>query len=846
MEHSSAVHGIVALLCSSSSSTNGGGGMLLKDASALLRHLLLSPQLASSLKVKVLDSLLACARVSGAADADVELAAAEASQNVGKAIMTTSILHMFLVDAQQPLPHHHALAVAGLAVDALTMMIRISSARDVLQVSHAASQSLQLHAISLLLLCLPSPATPQSSAELKSPPLLTAASSLPPPSSPPPPSIALSHSPHASVLLRVTRDRFIISIMNAAAAAVEQGGQSQLSLVVKDCLTLIHRIAIHVSTSGSSGSIACELEATVPQLFVCLSRGQTHAQHGAMLCLQAMFQGSGVFPNAIQMFLEMDGYSCIFRMMKSIVVSSSSSPSLFPLSSSSETSSCKLLPEGFALTFFSLNTVTCSHMSSGLSLLVQLETAGAVDDDMHIDGESWHKGQLELLICVLRLTAARASLKARGWDDFSNTCESTAAIAAVRYLRRTISSRSSALSELLLLLLPLLQPDRISPPIQIEVSDAMTEATEFGLTLLLQNPSELSQIVTAAKLTACRDVKSSLVKLLSRLFFNCPSVQQEIIRLNALPLLHEISAVPASTSSSIDLSKLISELSRSRMVELHSMLHPPDTADADSIQAHSKLDSRRTLFPFPMQDPVATCFSSAWLSPLNGSIWRLDSDKLSEQMTAISALITDASSARSFSQGCGGGVGLVRPLIENGHTRHQAAFLAVMRALCNSVAHTDIRKNRLVILSLFPDGHWPCVVTSILSMVALHPPCASQARLIFERLCGDAHGQLGLSIELLQLKAFELQATFERRGSEAEDVPKGFASRPFPGDGSCMNFRQGGLRFAQSLAQIMMNDVCADLLEAGRPENVQLLRAYLTLEHEGVAFKDWLGATLHL
>jgi hypothetical protein len=61
-----------------------------------------------------------------------------------------------------------------------------------------------------------------------------------------------------------------------------------------------------------------------------------------------------------------------------------------------------------------------------------------------------------------------------------------------------------------------------------------------------------------------------------------------------------------------------------------------------------------------------------------------------------------------------------------------------------------------------------------------------------------------------------------------------------------MNFRQGGLRFAQALAQMMMNDVCADLLDAGRPENVQLLRAYLTLELEDVVLKDWLGATLHL
>ena len=220
---------------------------------------------------------------------------------------------------------------------------------------------------------------------------------------------------------------------------------------------------------------------------------------------------------------------------------------------------------------------------------------------------------------------------------------------------------------------------------------------------------------------------------------------------------------------------------------------------------------------------------------------------LSEQLTAVAALITDASSARVFSQACGGCVGFLRPLTEHGHTPHQAAFVAVMHVLCTVVSHSDIRRNRLDVLSLFPEWHWPCVVTSILSMVALHPPCALQARLMIEMLCGDAHGQLGLSIELLQLKAFELQAGYDKRGGESDVVSQtGVAARKFPRDCSCMNFTPTGLRFAQALAQMMMNDLCADLLEVGRPENVQLLRAYLAMEHAQVMLEDWLGQTSHL
>jgi hypothetical protein len=257
--------------------------------------------------------------------------------------------------------------------------------------------------------------------------------------------------------------------------------------------------------------------------------------------------------------------------------------------------------------------------------------------------------------------------------------------------------------------------------------------------------------------------------------------------------------------------------------------------------------SRHRLIQLPLHDPIASCLSSAWLSPLNGSIWRLDSDLLSEQMMAVAAFITDFPSARAFCQSCGCGVGFLRPLTEHGHAMHQASFVAVMTALCSAVKHIQIRRNRLAALSLFPDGHWTCVVTSILSMVAMHPQCALQARLVIECLCGDSHGQLGLSAELLQLKAFELQATFEgiwvgAGGHEnAARVESVGGAKRFPADGSCMNFTQEGLRFAQALAQFMMSDVCADLLDAGRPQHVQLLRAYLAMEQEHVLLKDWLG-----
>jgi hypothetical protein len=478
-----------------------------------------------------------------------------------------------------------------------------------------------------------------------------------------------------------------------------------------------------------------------------------------------------------------------------------------------------------------------SHFSSGLSLLFVSEQAVALDESLQIDCRTLEEeGRVELLVRALTFAAAGHGLKAEGRVDYCKSCENVVAAAAARYLRRISSSRSLALSELLLQLLPLLQPDRIDQSAQIEVADAMAEAS--ALTPMLQNPFALSQIVMAAKMTEHKDVKSSLVKLLSRLFFNCPAVQQEIMRLNALPLLHEISAVPTTGSSSSLSHNIISELSRAHAQEQLFILQQRGAVGGRN-QDDATLSLRQCLLP----EASFSSFSSAWLSPLNGSIWRLDSSTLSEQMSAVAELITDASSARAFSRACGGCAGLLRPLCEHGHSSHEAAFAAVMRALCNAVVHSHIRRDRLAVLSLFPDGHWPCVVTTLLCMVALHPSCALQARVIVERLCGDAHGQLGMSVELLQLKAFELQAAYDRRGCEDAVVEslKGVAAGSFPGDGSCLNFSQDGLRFARALAQMMMNDACADLLETGLPENVQLLRAYLAMERGEVLLADWLG-----
>jgi hypothetical protein len=237
-----------------------------------------------------------------------------------------------------------------------------------------------------------------------------------------------------------------------------------------------------------------------------------------------------------------------------------------------------------------------------------------------------------------------------------------------------------------------------------------------------------------------------------------------------------------------------------------------------------------------VDEPVAC---SAWLSALGGSIWELDSGVMSEQMADVAACITDFPSARAFARACGSGVGLLKPLIEHGHQMHQAAFEAVMTALRNSILHINIRRNRLEVLSLFPDWHWPCVVTCILSMVALHPPCAVQAHAIIKCMCGDPHGQLGLSAELLQQKAQELRSAFVGAGGACRD--EGPVERQFPGNGSCKNFSEEGLRFSKVLAQMMMSELCADVLEAGRPESVQLLRTYVTMNHVHVSLRDWLG-----
>jgi hypothetical protein len=873
MQHGTAVHSVVSALCSGTSSSS----ILLKDASSLLRTLLMSPQISASLKVTVLHSVLACT----AAHADAGRPTAAESSNAERSIMAISILHMFFVDALQPLPHDRSVEVAALATDSLKTIIRNNYARDARQMSHAASQTLQLQVTAVLLVCLPVPSKDQNSKPSQSSLLSsTTWSSSPPSTSPHCAHVAPSSPVTSPLIFHVTCDGFVTSITKATSAMLQQGGQQ---LLAKEYLFLVHRIAINLPASASSA--ACDLEHSIPDLFVCISKGDSHVQRCAIMCLSAMFEREGVFPNAVRSFLKLDGLNRIFQVMKTITANfTSSSHCLSPSSwTSSDSDNFNVLSEGTAMfiTYLilhltphtshltphtshltphtshltphtSLMTCATSHvvLDLGLILLGMAEKFDAVEEDSRVRGMLWNEeGTLELLTTMLNIASAGRAAKAWERDDLK--CENVVAAAAVKYLSRISRSSSSAPFEpLLYLLLPLLLPDTVSPSIQIEISDAMAEIA--GLTLMLQNPDVVSQIVMAARSTTDRDVKKSLVMLLSRLFFNCPPVQQEIMRLKALPLLHEISAIftpsspssSSSSSSSQSASNLLSQLSRSRAHELHAALHQRDSVAVNGNQVDSASTSHRRFIQLPLHDPVASCFSSAWLSPLNGSIWRLDSDMLSEQMMTIAAVITDYQSARAFCQSCGCGVGFLRPLTEHGHHLHQPSFVAVMSALYNAVRHIQIRRNRLAILSLFPDGHWHGVVTSMLSMVAMHPPCAVQVRLVIECLCGDSHGQLGLSAELLQLKAFELQATFEGVGKWAggvDDANSAEAASKFPADGSCMNFSQEGLRFAQALAQMMMSDMCADLLEAGRPENVQLLRAYLALEHEHVLLKDWLG-----
>ena len=54
------------------------------------------------------------------------------------------------------------------------------------------------------------------------------------------------------------------------------------------------------------------------------------------------------------------------------------------------------------------------------------------------------------------------------------------------------------------------------------------------------------------------------------------------------------------------------------------------------------------------------------------------------------------------------------------------------------------------------------------------------------------------------------------------------------------------LKLLFDVGNLLTSSTCADLLEVGRPENVQLLRAYLAMEHEQVMLEDWLGQTSHL
>ncbi len=344
MQHDAALRAIIAILLTCSSSNSS---ILLKDALALIQLLLLSSDISSSLKVRVLESLLACTAASDAADTSTTAAGGSATPNIERALMAISILRMFLVEARQPLPPQHAGDVASLATHGLTTVMPSS---NVLRLTHAAARTLQVHAIAVLLVCLPSSATSNSSQPLSSSPSLSAA-----PHTPHPSPFPSSHPSSLPLLLRVARHGFVTLLVKAAVASIQHSAVGCQQLHAKDCLSLVRRITINVPTTAGSGSIASELEHCIPDLFVCISSGQINVQHGAMLCLLAMFEGDVAFPNAINKFLQMDGYGSIFRMLKAIAASSLSSSS----SSATDINSFKLLSEGCAL----IITFYASHVT---------------------------------------------------------------------------------------------------------------------------------------------------------------------------------------------------------------------------------------------------------------------------------------------------------------------------------------------------------------------------------------------------------------------------------------------------------------------------------------------------
>ena len=338
MQHSSGVQSIVGALCNGTSSS----AMLLKDAFSLLRTLLVSPHLSISMKVPVLRSLLGCAVGGGAAPTE--------SPNIERSIMVTSMLHMFFIDAQQPLPLDCATDVAALATDSLIMVIHSNDARDVRKLSLAASQTLQLQSIAILLICLPVPSTNQSSAESQSSLQFSSASPIPPPPAFPSdaslPRVTMSLLAPPPALFRVANDGFVTLVIKAVSVMIKQGESQGQHLMVKEYLRLLHRIALCLPPSSSCA--ARELEDCIPEFFDYISIGKTTVQHGTIECLLSMLQRGQTFPNAVRKFLEVDGFKSIIQMMKAVAAKLYASSSFSSSSSwtSSESESCIVLTKG--------------------------------------------------------------------------------------------------------------------------------------------------------------------------------------------------------------------------------------------------------------------------------------------------------------------------------------------------------------------------------------------------------------------------------------------------------------------------------------------------------------------
>ena len=60
--------------------------------------------------------------------------------NIGNCTMIVTILHLHTIQAQQQLPAHDVLRVAAAAMACLVVIVASDSERDVMLMSHAASQ----------------------------------------------------------------------------------------------------------------------------------------------------------------------------------------------------------------------------------------------------------------------------------------------------------------------------------------------------------------------------------------------------------------------------------------------------------------------------------------------------------------------------------------------------------------------------------------------------------------------------------------------------------------------------------------------------------------------------------